>query len=112
MKVDLVLLRRIHESIHAGKTGNPDAFAKKLGISRSLILKILKLLKEEFNAPIDYSEIRKSYHYREDCEFYFGVVINRKATLKEDVINAINKAAIEALNKAIVCMFLVDFMFL
>jgi len=112
MKVDLILLKRMHESINTGSTGCPNYFASKMGVSRRLLLEILKLLKEEFNAPIEYSRSRETYYYTEDCMFYFGVVRNRKALFTNNLISAINEAALDIINKNLIIILLLTSLYL
>jgi hypothetical protein len=108
MKVDPMLLKRIHESINTGATGNPNQFSEKLGISRRLFLETLKQLKVEFDAPIEYSRPRETYYYTEDCVFYFGIVRSSKAVFTNTLINAINNAAIDIISKSIISLILLE----
>jgi len=107
MNVNILLLKRIHEGILTGATGSPVNFAKKLDISRSQLLKMMKFFREELDAPIDYSRPKSSYYYTEDCDFYFGIVRSRKDTLRQDIIDAISKAANDVINRTIIFLWLV-----
>lgn len=64
-------IERIHDLIEHKRTGAPDQFARKLGISKSMLYLILKELKD-LGAPIVYSKYRSSFMYRYPVEFKFG----------------------------------------
>lgn len=64
-------LERIHLLIKRGNTGNVDAFAGKLGLSRSVLLDNLRDLRT-LGAPIYFCRIKNSYRYSKDFEFSFG----------------------------------------
>lgn len=91
MKIDVTLLKRIHEAICLGNTGCPDSWAKKLGISRRFLFEIIEYLKLEFQAPIMYSRLRKTYHYTEDWDFYVGNLNKIKEELIRRVLDTINQ---------------------
>ncbi len=63
--------RRIHQLIKFRRTGTPKSFADKLGISLSLLYRLLGELKE-MGAPIHYCHIRQSYAYYEHVELKLG----------------------------------------
>lgn len=66
----LIVLKRIDWHIARKATGTPAAyFADKLGISLSSLYSYLKDLKEEWNAPIEYSETEGCYYYTETYSF-------------------------------------------
>lgn len=65
----LTLLQRIDWHITHKSTGTPEEFAEKLAISTSSLHRYLKVLKEEWNAPIEYSEVDKSYYYSTTYDF-------------------------------------------
>ncbi|GAB4480817.1 MAG: hypothetical protein OHK0057_34710 [Thermoflexibacter sp.] len=65
----LNLLQRIAWRIAHKSTGTPEEFADKLAISTSSLHRHLKALKEEWNAPIEYSEVEKSYYYSATYSF-------------------------------------------
>lgn len=68
----LSTITRIDFFISHKATGTPEEFAQKLNISRRMLFKYLKMLKEEFDAPIIYSPIIESYQYTESVNFKFG----------------------------------------
>lgn len=91
MKVDLMLIRRIHDSISRGATGCPDCFAKKLGVSLRSFHGIREFMIKDLEAPIVYSRAKQSYYYAEEWEFYVGNITKIKAELIKGVLETINK---------------------
>ena len=55
-------LKKIHELINLQSTGNTEAFAAQLGISRSQLFVYLKELRNN-GTPIQYSRIMQTYYY-------------------------------------------------
>jgi len=55
---------RIDKLIKEERTGNPEKFAAKIGLSRSHLYRILKTLKNR-GAPIKYSRKISSFYYEE-----------------------------------------------
>ena len=51
-------------------TGNPNALAKRLNLSRSATLEFIKEMKEQ-GFPIAYSRCHNSYHYTESGQFVY-----------------------------------------
>lgn len=91
MKVDLALLKRIHECISRGATGSPDYMARKFDISKRFLFIILDYLKTEFDAPIAYSRLKETYYYTEEWEFYIGDLKRIKSELIKGVLETIHK---------------------
>lgn len=91
MKIDLTLLKRIHESIAREATGCPDYMAKKFDISKRLLYTLLDYLKTEFNAPIAYSRLKETYYYTEEWELYIGDLKRIKSELIKGVLETIHK---------------------
>jgi hypothetical protein len=56
--------KAIHCLIEKENTGSSDEFAKKVGISRSLLMEHLKEMRETFSAPIDFCRVRHSFYYK------------------------------------------------
>jgi hypothetical protein len=56
-------LKLIHSYLEKGQTGNGDEFAKKVGISRSVLMEHIQELRETFNAPIDFSRKERTFFY-------------------------------------------------
>lgn len=62
----LKVFMRMDILIQKKRTGTPNEFAEKVGVSRSSIFRYIQEMKVSFRAPIDYCDIRKSYRYREE----------------------------------------------
>jgi hypothetical protein len=66
----LILLKRIDWHIGRKSTGTPaPQFANKLRIAPSSLYGYIRELKEEWNAPIAYSEVENCYYYTESYSF-------------------------------------------
>lgn len=61
-------LKKIHELINLQSTGNTEAFAAQLGVSRSQLFVYLKELRNN-GAPIQYSRVRQTYYYQFSTNF-------------------------------------------
>ena len=57
-------LKKLDTLIQQGKTGAPEEFADRLGLSRSQLYNILEELKD-LGAPIEYNRSVRSFYYRE-----------------------------------------------
>lgn len=90
MKVDITLLKKIHHDVSMGSTGSPDGFAEKLGISTRFLHLVLEYMKREFDAPIAYSRLKRSYYYTYEWEFYVGDLNRIKSQLVKNILEAIN----------------------
>lgn len=64
------------------KTGRPDKFAQRLGISKRQLYNILEMLKD-FDAPIKYDRTRETFFYNGDFELDIQFSM-RILTEKED----------------------------
>jgi hypothetical protein len=62
-------IERLDNLIHSKATGSPAELAAKLGLSVSHMHQTMKILKEEFNAPIYYSKPERVYRYKENVRF-------------------------------------------
>jgi biotin operon repressor len=67
--------------IQQGKTGSPEEFANRIGLSRTRIYEIIDDLKLE-GAPIMYSKSRRSFYYEEP--FDISVQITLKSIDKNE----------------------------
>lgn len=90
MKVDLTLLKSIHECITNADTGCPDEMAKNFRISKRFLHVILDYLKTEFGAPIAYSRVKETYYYKEEWEFYIGDLKRIRSELIKGVLDTIH----------------------
>ena len=66
----------IHKLIEAEKTGISRDFAKKVGISRSLLMEHLRELRGDFNAPIEFCKKRQTFFYSKP--FSIRIIISSK----------------------------------
>lgn len=58
-------LERLDQLIRLKATGNPQALAQKLGISVRAWYRLKKVLEEDLNVPLKYSNCYQSYVYVE-----------------------------------------------
>jgi predicted transcriptional regulator len=65
----LDVLKRIAWHIAHKSSGKPRDFARKLNISLSSLHRYLRELKEEWNAPIAYSELEETYYFSDSYSF-------------------------------------------
>ncbi|MEW7291744.1 hypothetical protein [Aquimarina sp. 2304DJ70-9] len=65
------LIERIDRLIRLQATGSPDEFACKLGISKTKLYRIIKLMKQ-LEAPIEYNFNMQSFVYEKAVDFTFG----------------------------------------
>lgn len=71
MNFSLELIRRfvrLHELIKRKSTGDPQAFADRMGVSRATLFRYLDELRD-LNADIDYDKERPSYFYKKPPDF-------------------------------------------
>lgn len=73
LKHKIERVERMHELIRYKRTGKPDQFARKMGLSESMLYNLLKELKE-LGAPIAYCRYRESYEYMHPVEFRIGFI--------------------------------------
>lgn len=64
-------IERMHRMIRFKRTGTPESFAQKMGVSQSMIYVLIKELKQ-LGAPIVYCRYRESYEYLYPVEFRAG----------------------------------------
>ncbi len=65
--------RQMHRLIKFRRTGTPDHFANHLGISKSLLYRLLAEIKE-MGGPVHFCHQRQSYAYYESVELQLGFV--------------------------------------
>ena len=83
-------IKRMHDLILFKRTGKPDQFARKMGLSQSMLYNLLKELKE-LGAPIAYCRYRESYQYMHPVEFRVGFI---PPSIAEQELRAVNGGAI------------------
>lgn len=91
MKVDLALLKRIHENISSSATGSPECFAEKLEISKRYLYMNIEYLKTNFNAPIAYSRSRETFYLTEDWELYVGNLNQIRTEVIKDIFEKLSE---------------------
>lgn len=64
-------IQRMHQLINFKRTGSPQRFARKMGISQSMLYILIKEIKE-LGAPVVYCRYRESYEYLYPVEFKAG----------------------------------------
>ena len=67
-------INKIHSFINSEKTGTPEAFAKKLYLSRRQMYNELEFLKN-LNAQIKYCKKKETFYYTTNFEFSFRYVM-------------------------------------
>jgi hypothetical protein len=70
--VDLVKLDRLDRLIRKRATGSPTQLAKRLDMSRSSLFELMTFLREDMQAPVQYSRVLHSYVYRYVPKFFLG----------------------------------------
>lgn len=58
-------------------TGTPKELSVKLNLSERMVYQYMKILKEEFNAPVKYSKTRASYYYETEGSIKFGFLVKK-----------------------------------
>lgn len=64
-------IERMHQMINFKRTGSPQRFARKLGVSQSMLYILIKEIKT-LGAPVVYCRYRESYEYLYPVEFKAG----------------------------------------
>ena len=64
-------LKRMDDLIRRKATGDSDEFAKKIGISRSVLMENLREMRQ-LGASIAYCQIRNSYQYIDEFDLIIG----------------------------------------
>lgn len=73
MQNHLERFRRMHRLIKFRRTGSPEEFASRLGVSSSLLYRLLNDLKS-MGGPIVYCPTNRSYVYGENVDLHLGYV--------------------------------------
>nr|WP_121273810.1 hypothetical protein [Pedobacter schmidteae] len=71
MKVDLNRVITIDALIRQKSTGSPDRLAEHLKISRRTLFDTLNFMREQLDAPIVYSKVRRTYVYQDQGSLNF-----------------------------------------
>lgn len=64
-------LKRMDDLIRRGATGSPDEFARRMGLSNSMLMIYLSEMRK-LGAVISYCSERQTYQYLTPCELKFG----------------------------------------
>lgn len=75
-------LEQMDQLIRMNATGTSKEFAGKLGISRSLMMQELNVLKE-LGAEIAYDKNRQTYFYKKRMKLFFGFLSQSLETKKD-----------------------------
>lgn len=75
-------LEQMDQLIRMKATGTAKEFADKLGISRSLMMQELNVLKE-LGAEIEYDKKRQTYFYKKRMKLFFGFLPKSDDTPKD-----------------------------
>lgn len=62
LQAHIALLNRMHSQIEYKRTGPPEVFAQKLGLSERSLYRIVRMLSDQ-GVHMEYNEIRQSYMY-------------------------------------------------
>ncbi len=71
MMKHIALIERVDQLIRLEGTGNTDAFAARLDISKTKLYRAIEVMKA-LQAPIVYDFARQTYRYKEAVRFDFG----------------------------------------
>lgn len=66
-------LQRMHRLIKFKRTGTPEEFARRMGISRANLFIFLKELRN-LGGPLQYNSVRQTYYYTQNVELQIGYV--------------------------------------
>jgi len=70
----LTRVETMHQMIQVEKTGPSQEFARRIGVSRSVLMDHIREMREELKAPIDYCRRRETFYYTKP--FTFNIVIS------------------------------------
>jgi predicted DNA-binding transcriptional regulator YafY len=94
--MNLEKVRIIDNYIRKNNTGRAKQFAEKVGISRGMLYRYLKFLKEELNAPIVYNKSKLTYSYSESGKLCISgwekpfVILPKELFTNESSLNILN----------------------
>lgn len=75
-------INRLHELIKHRRTGTPQELAKRLGISTSMVYKMMDELRLK-DAPIEYSRPLRTYYYSQP--YLMSINLNFRFLLKGEI---------------------------
>ncbi len=68
---NIEIIKRADQLIRLHATGNPEAFSLKLGVSKTKLYRVLRIMKA-LDAPIIYNCLLQRFEYEEAVGFQFG----------------------------------------
>jgi predicted DNA-binding transcriptional regulator YafY len=71
---DLFYFQRIDHLIRTRATGSPDDLARRIGLSRRHLLRLISALREQ-GFPIAFDKCRNTYYYTESVKIRFEVIV-------------------------------------
>lgn len=72
-------IEQIDRFIQSGKAGKAMDLAKKLGVSKRCVFTMLKIMKEDFKAPVVFDNKLKTYRYTREGSIVAAFVKKEKA---------------------------------
>lgn len=78
-------LKRLDSLIRMERTGTAEEFAKKIGISRSMLMENLREMRE-LGAMINYCAYRRSYFYANNFDLVIGKEAKNEITGGENMV--------------------------
>ncbi len=72
---NIEVMKRADQLIRMHATGNPEEFSLKLGVSKTKLYRVLRIMKD-LDAPIIYNCLLQRFEYEEAVGFHFGFFRN------------------------------------
>lgn len=66
--MNIIKIKQFIQLVEKERTGSPSQAAELLQVSDRMIHNYVNLLKNNFNAPIEYNRYKKSYHFTQKGE--------------------------------------------
>lgn len=97
--MNLEKIQIIDNYIRKNNTGRLKQFAEKVGISRGMLYRYLKFMKEELNAPILYNKIKQTYQYSESGKLYINGWESQSIKIEGDTLANESHVSLNILNE-------------
>lgn len=75
--INIKKVKQADQLLQDQNTGRPKDFAKKLNMSVSSLFYLIKMLKEELNAPIVFDKDIKSYRYAVEGKLVIAFIVHK-----------------------------------
>ena len=75
-KVKTLRILEIDDMIRSGEYPNATVLEKKFEVSRSTIMRDIDFLHDRYNAPLEYDQQKKGYHYTDSTFFVKSVMLS------------------------------------